>query len=987
MRLFFYIRIFVFFCPLVIFAQFREKVAWESLNWRVIHSTHFDIHYPQGYDFLGEKSVEIAEQANILIGEKLEHNISEVIPVYIYPSHNHFQMTHVIPDFIDEGIGGLTESGKKRILIPYSGSYDELRHTLSHEIVHAFQYDLLLYSGVGEYIGVQSQPTTPLWFIEGMAEYYSIGWDSRTDMILRDAVLSDTMPSLQDMNDYRVVNPIIFYKAGQSVFQYIALTYGEKKIPELFRDTRDQRNIENAFKTNFGVSFEDFNRDWLLWLKRTYYKDVDKNSGSESGRFGTSHLKDKSIINLYPTISPDGKKIAWLTVRNYNPVIVMLDTDDIAPVKNYDIREEKKPGENIVVRAGDSEEFYQLHLIDNNISFTSDSKYIFFSARSYGKDVLYLFDYQRKKVVKSWQPGFDMIQHPSLSFDNNLAVFAGSRNGKTDLYLLDLKTDKLDQLTNDYFSEKDPVFSRDDKMIYYSSNVSSNSAKKDNIENTDYDIFVLERSSKKSRRLFSLEGVQEKPQILPGNQNPSIMFISDHEGAINAYTYTPTLKGVKGDAKGEIKRVTNSFEGILSIKPDEKANKFIMAVYREQGYDIALYNNSDRDVDDDRQKPEKLNDTFKKNYFLPFFPRDIPFLTGLIPEPYKPRFTLDAIYFGLAWSNYGGFGGFAIFSVSEYMGIHRFQGLVDFLTDSGSSNYYLDYTFLKYRLIWQAGLFRSSSYFSILNLMDLTTLNNLIYDPNQFTQSLYRFGGYAKAVYPWTNFLKNDLGIEIFRYEEIFRTLNNLERPNISTNVFAVSTSLVFNNALYSYYGPLKGTYLGISDRQTLNLTGGDYVYNSVTLDVRQYLNFFERYVLAMRFMGGAVSGPQKDFFPWRIGGPFTMRGYDFLTIQGIYTFLVNLELRFPLIDYIIMGFPVPWALRGFTAVAFIDTGGAFNDFNTFKWYDDQNNTLKDLKLSYGIGLRVLLVPGILLRFDWATPWDFKNTLSTRFNFSLGYEY
>ncbi|MDH4263919.1 MAG: DPP IV N-terminal domain-containing protein, partial [Spirochaetia bacterium] len=898
-------------------------------------------------------------------------------------SHNYFQMTNVVPDFIDEGIGGLTESNKKRILVPYSGSYDELRHTLTHEIVHAFQYDILSGNDVGEYVGIQSQFSTPLWLVEGMAEYYSIGWDSRSDMIMRDAVLSDTLPSIMNLNNYQVINPMMFYKGGQSVLQYIALTYGEKKIPELLRDSRDQKNINDAVKTNFGVTLEEFNRGWFLWLKRLYFKDVEKRSISESGRFGTSHLDDKSIINLYPSISPDGKNIAYVTIRNFNPVIVIRNIENDILSRNYEIRENKKNREKIVVRAGDSEQFYQLHLMDNNISFTSDSKNIFFSARSYGKDVLYLFDFERKKVIQSWKMDFDMIQFPSLSSDDHFAVFAGTRKSKTDLYILDLKTQKIEQLTDDYFSEKDPVFSKDGKMIYYSANDSDDA----NIENQNYNIFEMEINSKKIKQIVSLNGKQEKPQIFNNDKTPSILFISDHEGSINVYSCTLST--------GKIDKITNSFHGILSMKSDENEDKYVMAVYREQGYDIALFNKKDfeQEVLKNKQssgtKYDDLNEGLSSgiNFFLPLFPNSSYFLTDIKSKAYVPRFSLDVVYFGLAYSNYSGFGGFAFFSMSEYMGDHRIQGMVDFITQSGGFNFYTDYSLLKYRLNWHAGLFRTSSYYNILNLMDLASLNNLIYDPNQFTQSLYKFGGYVKAVYPWTNFLKNDLGIEISRYEEKFYEYFSYNRPDIATNIFAVSSSLVFNNTLYSYYGPLKGTYLGITDRQTLNITGKDYVYNSIVLDFRQYFNFFERYVFAIRLMGGAVSGSQKEYFPYRIGGPFTMRGYDFLSLQGIYTALLNLEFRFPMIDYIVMGFPVQWAIRGFTAVAFLDAGSAFNDFTRWKLYDEQNKSLSDLKLSSGFGIRVLLVPGILLRFDWAVPWDLKNNYPLKFNFSLGYEY
>jgi Tol biopolymer transport system component len=952
-------------------------VTWENLNWKVIHSAHFDIHYPEGYEYLGERSVEIAEQANILLGEKLKHVLSEVIPIYIYPSHGYFQMTNIIPFSIDEGTGGVTESTRKRILVPYDGSYESLLHVLTHEIVHAFQFDILLRGGAGNVVGFSGDPQIPLWLIEGMAEYYSIGWNGSADMMIRDAVLTGTMPSIFELNNYQVVNPVMFYKGGQVFYQYIAQTWGEEKIPELLKDMRDVRDIKAAFKTCFGISLEDLNRNWMLWLKRLYFSDIGLKSGFEAGVQSTAHLYDKSIINLHPAISPDGKTVAYISVRNYNPVIIVRKISNMESGLNYKINIKEKSKEEIIVRAGQDEKFYQLHLLDNNITFLPDSKTIFFAARAYGKDVLYLFDIEKKKILKSWFPDVDMIQSPSLSSDAKFAVYSGSKKGQTDLYILNLENSIETRLTSDYFTEKDPVFSQDNKLIYFSGNLND----ENNLNNRDYDLFQIDIISKEVKNILRLPMTQEKPQVIAGNSS-ELVFISEHEHTLNAYKLNFEI--------GEVKPVTNSFSGILSMKPDLSGSNFVAAVYQEQGYDVVVYQKKDIDSMSESENNLEQRSPEAKPFLLPLFPSQVSYLSDLKQSEYIPRFGIDSIFFGIAYSSYYGFGGFAFFSINEYMGDHRITGIVDFIALESRFNFNLDYYFLKYRLNWHLGLFRTTSYFSVLNLLDLTSLNSLIYDPNQFTSSLYRFGGFLKAEYPWTNFLRNSLGIEISRYEETFYPDDETDYLPIATNVFAASASLVYNNTIYSYSGPLKGTFFAINDRQTMNLTGTDHEYNGLSFDFRHYFNFFERYVFAIRAAAGVISGLDSDYYFWRLGGPFSMRGYDFLSLTGKYNFLVNLELRFPFIDYFVFGFPVQWIIRGFSAVVFMDFGSAFSNFEKFDGYDESGERLKDLKMSFGAGLRFILVPGILLRFDWATPWDLKSALPIedwKFNFSLGYEY
>ena len=243
-----------------------QKVVWEELDWQVISSEHFDVYYPQGYDTLGRIALLYAEEANIVLSKKLEHNLSQVIPIFIYPSHSHFQMTNIIFSNISEGVGGFAERIKKRVVIPFMGSYDAFRHVVTHELVHAFQYDILLGGGFGGLLASQYAPNPPLWLVEGMAEYLSIGWDETADMTVRDAVITDTMPTLMQMTEMRVLSGYMLYKGGQSVMRFIAETWGERKIGELLKDMRDQKNIGDAIKTNFGITFEEFDDRWRSGL-------------------------------------------------------------------------------------------------------------------------------------------------------------------------------------------------------------------------------------------------------------------------------------------------------------------------------------------------------------------------------------------------------------------------------------------------------------------------------------------------------------------------------------------------------------------------------------------------------------------------------------------------------------------------------------------------------------------------------------------------
>ena len=80
----------------------------------------------------------------------------------------------------------MTEPLRRRIILPLGGPLADTNHVIGHELVHAFQFDITTRPNMAP--GQTGAERLPLWFIEGMAEYLSIGpVDANTAMWLRDA--------------------------------------------------------------------------------------------------------------------------------------------------------------------------------------------------------------------------------------------------------------------------------------------------------------------------------------------------------------------------------------------------------------------------------------------------------------------------------------------------------------------------------------------------------------------------------------------------------------------------------------------------------------------------------------------------------------------------------------------------------------------------------------------------------------------------------
>src|SRR5215510_1782299 len=200
----------------------RNKVRYRSFDFQVMRTEHFDIYfYPserEGVDI----AARLAERWYARLSRELNHKLSERQPLVLYASHADFEQTNIVTEEINEGTGGFTEPIRRRIVLPLAGPLADTDHVIGHELVHAFQFDMS--TGPDSPPGRSGIDRLPLWFIEGMAEYLSIGpVDPNTAMWIRDAARQERLPEIKDLN-----NPKYFpYRWGQALWAYIGGRWGD----------------------------------------------------------------------------------------------------------------------------------------------------------------------------------------------------------------------------------------------------------------------------------------------------------------------------------------------------------------------------------------------------------------------------------------------------------------------------------------------------------------------------------------------------------------------------------------------------------------------------------------------------------------------------------------------------------------------------------------------------------------------------------------
>ncbi len=688
-----------------------------------------------------------------------------------------------------------------------------------------------------------------------------------------------------------------------------------------------------------------------------------RNFDEEEGEQVTFHLNTKSSFNVAPAISPDSRKIAYLTNRDIYTDIALVDV-------KKELKGKKKAKERRVrsiLRGNTSARFEGMHLLSNNLTWSADGGRICFVSQSNGRDVIFEIDPERGNVLRETKLPFRSVRDPYLSKDGKASAFIGQDNLAADLYLYDTEKNSLRRLTDDRFSERYPSLSPDGSFVVFSSNHNDGGV----IDGKGYRIHKIELNTGARTVLVNGEGNNLQSDISPDAKR--LVYISNRTGIYNAFTHDI--------ATGRDEMVTNALCGIFYPRWFPDGERIAFAAYQNLGYDLFVKNLSESPG---RSDPPRATEITGVEYAPPYFD-----MSAAAFDEYAPSISPDYVVFGVAgaWGRGAVFTGFTQVGLSDYLGDHRIVATVNYLRYDGEDNvdYNFAYYYLRHRWDYGLGVFRQRNpIFGIYSLADIFTgINSIIHNVYTDTRSIDRYGGYFIASYPLSTFFRLSFTSMSSRYEWDYKSTS--DRLDVFANLNQLSCALNYDNVLWGPMVPLDGVRGKLQFTQSFDLTGQDFVYSSADIDLRRYFLVGRRYVFAFRGSGGKIFGRDDRYFKYYLGGFNTLRGHPFFEYSGTNLFLFNAEFRFTFIEGIKFGFPLFFMVPNIGGVIFADGGSAWD--GGYRFRDPETGEFDDFKADLGFGLRFTIYPLIILKLDWAWPYYYNRFGGREILFSLGFEF
>jgi hypothetical protein len=292
----------------------QNKVQYRTFKFQVMKTDHFDVYYYPEEEEAARMAGRMAERWYSRFSTLFKHEMKKRQPLILYGSGSQFRQTNVVEGDLGEGTGGVTEAYKRRIVLPFAGPIQSTDHVLGHEIVHAFQYDITNTTATGAASGSAGALSLPLWFIEGMAEYLSLGPnDPNTAMWMRESVRREKLPNIDDLD-----NPKYFpYRYGEALWAFIGGRYGDDMIGSLLRTAIGRDGYKGAFERVLGVTSRELSTQWHNATYSAYRPIAEATRMPEA--FARPLVTDptrKGGMNVSPELSPDGSRIVFFSSRD-----------------------------------------------------------------------------------------------------------------------------------------------------------------------------------------------------------------------------------------------------------------------------------------------------------------------------------------------------------------------------------------------------------------------------------------------------------------------------------------------------------------------------------------------------------------------------------------------------------------------------------------------------------------------------------------------
>ncbi len=961
----------------------KNRIRYNDFKWKIYTTDHFEIYYYPDVEPQLERVTSYAESAYQQVSADLKHDLAFKVPLVLYKTQSEFQQQNIEPGELPEGVLAFAEPYRDRMVLPIDEPSDALYRLITHELTHIFEFDIIPRSLLRRGL--------PLWVDEGLSDYMTGYWQPFDLMSVRDAAIADIVPSMSDFQGVQFADGRLPYNLGHAAFEFIESRWGKEGLRQFLFALRKAviGGGESAYEEAFKLKPEEFDEQFEKYLKDRFKPFRDKERPVDYGRdLAPKRGKSKYtvVVSIEPSPSGDLMAVAAGNGKDQELDIILMSTKDGKVIRNLTDGFNKDRGYEYISTPGGFR--------NNAVSWMSwapAGDRIGYFVRTEKLKTLILQNVVTRKIEKRIIiKSVDGPESPDISPDGREVAFAGLRGAVGDIFVVNIDSGEIRNLTNDQFGDYAPTYSPDGKSILYLARVSGNDK-----------LFRLDLATGTKTQLTfgthddgGAQFVNADTVVFPSTAVDPNQPI-DPEVARNGNIYNLWTLSLKS---GELKQFTDTLTGNVSpiVLRDQTPPKIAFVTYYKGEYGIHTLN---------RQEPIATVASADFGAPGPIIDFQAPITHTLVKSNIKTKGTFEKLFLeGRPPVNVGVTSGGDLFggtqvTFTDVLGDKQFNLFASSVSQYRTLSF--SYTNLSRRLQYAIQAYSQTQFYYGYDPGLLYGSQYAYVDRSQAIATQTARGATAYGIYPFNRYARVELSGGLFQFNQGYNDaglqqvadqyqLQQYGRTLFSNgSIMPLGVSYVQETTVFREYGPLAGNTIRAGYEYAPSL-GKLLSRHTLDGDARYYLRLATNGVLAFRARGFKSWGEFPGYLYF--GGNSELRGYDYLEFLGNKAFFFDGELRFPLIEAALTPLGVLGGLRG---IAFANIGAAGYEGVPMKVYSRdpitvtpllgfQPNfqaqqydpvfgpptTINGLKLvdgraSYGVGLETFAL-GFPIHFDWS---------------------
>ena len=491
----------------------KNRVQWGDFHWSYYKNDNFDVYFYQGGDDLARYAQAYAKDQIPRLETRLSSRFGKKIQFIVFNSKSDFKQSNIDLEEEENGnTGGITKIIGSKVILYFDGDYTHFEAQIREGIARLLFSQVMNGISIGSQIRSSYRYNIPQWFQDGLVTYIAGNWDSHKEAQLQRGIISGNYKKINHLRDDDALI------AGYSFWNFIDEQYGSKSFNDIMTLAENTQNVKKALLYVTGKEYKTLVEEWYDFYKARY-ETLLVNQPTDVMR-----LKYKKYRTFtQPSISPNGKYIAYVSNDEGK---IRLWLEDLQTGKRQQL-----------FKAG----YHSDENIDTSfplLAWHPNGEILSFILEEEGKIQLYNLDINSGKKANIYLFDFQKVSSFSYAHKSRKIVLAATRMGKPDIYVYNLFSNTVEQITNDWHTDLSPVFTYDDRQIVFSSNRDNDTLKIDDkigFQNKQFDLYAYNYINK-GDMLQNLTQQRYSNNTLPEPlKDGSLLYLNDTSGYYNLY--------------------------------------------------------------------------------------------------------------------------------------------------------------------------------------------------------------------------------------------------------------------------------------------------------------------------------------------------------------------------------------------------------------------------------------------------------------------